>query len=946
MVETLISGAAAFALLGLESVAPTPYLLMGIALGLCLFAPYSRSAAPPPRAPRFLGQWLPSLGVIVVTALVARFVFGENLAFTRLAPIWAAFLVGLEVLLAPRFWAFLRALITTTTQLAPWLEKPRAVVIHLATDNSCALALIAWVVLWLASRCDPGVVPVPWLAGGGALLWLALDQIPLRRWQDSPRVVGRLACVGARFVVWAVLLAGFAGPKLCPWLFDIAMLFAIYVSLRTICRIDFWENLRWIIIGCYSLYLMAPLAAPYLEGNGDSVWYGMTMADVLTQSRHGVFPIFIGQSIFQFNGNYSPLRLAPLFHHLGILADLLTWGRLDPAAIQSLVLVGCGVAGGLSAYLALRIILVHRRWLALLLACFYLASPGIIAVMYDERLYMTWTVMPWIPIALLGFVQTFQSSGWRPYFVLVLGLAFVWWGHSPVALWFTGALFFGQCFRLWRDRANSRAWYYSFAAAGLLLATVAYPIVSVLFVPADANQAGIAFYPFYKQIAEVITNAFRDSLLPVLKKERSMSDFQFGWPLLVFLLGTFVLAIRKGGWVLWSLLAQILFLFLFILPVPGLMVFCWGLVPAFVLGPTGDWALPRLYPIAISLVIFAAAVAGAFVGKKSFRWVYVVAVLGIAWSTLEVQKFMQLGEYAFTMGKTDKSPLYPENVSLSRYSYTMFGIQPTTIPYFSHGVVDPALEQRLFAEDKTTLIAANTSSILSAGGSAPGIKVLGSGDIVLNLFDPDSNRIWEFSRHFTVVPGHHYLLEMKFARPATTGLLTLKGSRLQRVYQLPEYGGHEAFGAAPSSSAGLPLWTTAKSPEDVRIQFVTPEPTTAEALNPLGKYRWIEYSEDTLPVQVQGWLPYTAKVRSPQAGWLETPKIYLQDYAATVDGRVAQVAKSQHGLAMIQVPQGESRVRLYFAAPLKLTASYLFSLVSILAIFLVCVGGWLRRKVA
>ena len=76
-------------------------------------------------------------------------------------------------------------------------------------------------------------------------------------------------------------------------------------------------------------------------------------------------------------------------------------------------------------------------------------------------------------------------------------------------------------------------------------------------------------------------------------------------------------------------------------------------------------------------------------------------------------------------------------------------------------------------------------------------------------------------------------------------------------------------------------------------------------------------------MRVTSLIPYRATVRSPEAALLETPRMFVPGYAATVNGAPVAVRKSAEGLVAFPVPQGESRVELRFAGPLALAPGIL-----------------------
>jgi hypothetical protein len=69
-------------------------------------------------------------------------------------------------------------------------------------------------------------------------------------------------------------------------------------------------------------------------------------------------------------------------------------------------------------------------------------------------------------------------------------------------------------------------------------------------------------------------------------------------------------------------------------------------------------------------------------------------------------------------------------------------------------------------------------------------------------------------------------------------------------------------------------------------------------------------------------MPFQANVRAEVGGTLESPRVFMPGYTASVDGQPARVMRSDEGLAEVQVAPGVHAVVIRFAAPLLLGLSY------------------------
>ena len=128
-----------------------------------------------------------------------------------------------------------------------------------------------------------------------------------------------------------------------------------------------------------------------------------------------------------------------------------------------------------------------------------------------------------------------------------------------------------------------------------------------------------------------------------------------------------------------------------------------------------------------------------------------------------------------------------------------------------------------------------------------------------------------------------------------------------------------AFGALESNTRVIGLVSGRSEPASVRWQF---DPASGEspAVGSVFAHYWLyRYATDDLPISIESWMPYRARIESAVPAWLETPRMWLADYTATVDGAATEVRQSPDGLAMVAVPAGSSTVVLEYRVPAVLT---------------------------
>ncbi len=653
-------------------------------------------------------------------------------------------------------------------------------------------------------------------------------------------------------------------------------------------------------------WLLHPLATGRRFGGGDALWYAQMLGDFATQVRHGFFPVFAGQTDFAFNGAVYPLRVAPLYQHLAALLDLLTFHSLGIFALQHLTLIACGAAGMFGAYATLCWIAPSRRWPAVGFAVLYLSCPGLLATVYAQDLYMTWMTVALAPFAAYGIARTFRHDDLRSQLVLGASLASLWWAHSPIALWFTLVAAASQLVRIAALRFPRGGVGRGRAGATVFAALAQYPFVSVasLGSPGDPSPAAVPL-DNPGAIAEYIRSAFPAALLPIGRDVSGLGALQLGYGLwAVFLASLAVLSLRRRLDLAVLLGASGLLLFLMI-PVPGLNRLLWGLMPGAVLRITYYWPMQRFYLIAAALLAAAGQIAwdASPPRSKGTRVLFAVSLLACcSWSLLQARPFL-LSAKAGTLSAADTSrSLRPENRILMNHAYGLFAGLP---PHFSNGVVDPRSEARL---------------VPSPTAGAQGRMIM-SGQLTGKV---DANPgILDLHPTLHLDPGRRYQVKIGFSHGGVPGILQCIGRTLFREYGLPSSGEALSFGSGPSNSPFMDLWTTDPAGDDVEFRFIPDQPgPKAAALSAFGSFEFRELTPGGEPIEVISLEPFTARVRTQTTALLETPRMYMPGYRATVDAHPVSPIRSPDFLAEIEVPPGEHLVTLAYRGTLLLRLSY------------------------
>jgi hypothetical protein len=868
-------------------------------------------------AERNFFQNLPYYGAVALaTGLLWHFAFQLPVESLGFAPIWLA-LNWLRRVALPQVWPRLAAFEASHPE-----SMARGVILEMGALGTG---------FYLAARFVPDFWParsfpvIAWLA------WPAMRLFSFRLRPPGTRAVEWFRLV-LGFLFYSAAIVGFlvifGHPMSRPYAVALFWCFCGLAAARVA-----WaaipprmpnpaaEAARWMFTAVAGFWLLRGYATFNLNGAGDARWYGMMLADMLAQVHHGVFPVWLGQSVTQFNGAIYPLRIAPGFHYLGALLDALTFRALGVLAVQNLLLTLTGMGAIFCCYFSLAHLIPNRRWLAMGLAILFLSCPGILGMVYKNDLFMSWVTLPWVVLAWFATIQAFRDEG-RLGTMAILGVALglCWWGHSPIALWtslLAGAI---QVVRVVAARPSRSGWLAALGGIGVFLAVAAYPIGSVLLFPPEPGLRVDAFQQATgSSISYFVRQVFPNNLLPLSPGAHELSDLQLGyalWALLILCLSTYRRTpILSAG----ASFVAALFLVLLLVPVPGLNSALWNTIPQLFRNATSNWAMNRLYlPLGCAVIFGAAAMLSAGLLKdRRRRDIFVlITAAGCAWSLAEASKFHRPPYDPAFLADDAGDMMRPENAVLTRFAYFIFPRPPDT---FTDGTTDPAIETLLRSADTFAPTASNYDAAKAAAR-----------EIAAEAFPPMVPSRANFSqldKPLRIEPGQRYLLDFDFPQGGETrGVLEIAGNTFHRVYGLPEYGGARSFGAGGSHKSLIPLSTSAGSPVELRLRYF---PETATSAGSPIRVRLLEYDPSALPVQLDSLIPYRVRVRSPSAAWLETPRMHQVGYSAMVNGRPAAVRRSPDGLVWVAVPAGESRVDLVFEPPMGLLMLFWVSLVSI-----------------
>ncbi|HWA10153.1 MAG TPA: hypothetical protein VG838_11940 [Opitutaceae bacterium] len=670
-----------------------------------------------------------------------------------------------------------------------------------------------------------------------------------------------------------------------------------------------------------ALWLTAPYFTSSLVGAADSFSYSLVLADFIEQLRHGIFPVFVGQSASGFNGNIHLIRDAPYFLHLGAALNLLTGGQLSAFALQNLCLIASVLGGATTTFVAVRMLAPAWRWAATLLAALYVLCPAIMVLLAGMDMHPSIMTLPWLPLFWLGVAGSLTPRDDTRSLVISTGaLALVWYGHPAIAAWLTPFWLGAFVLRWFFIDRTFRGAVRAIVAGGALGWLISYLFISVssMQLHYSVNPQGAA-----DRIFQMLHEGWVGAWRPLSEPAGQLGNIQLGYALEFVILGC-LLKLSRNQPAGWFFAAVLLVLQLLLVPVPGITPFVWSLVPAKLIDATNIWPMQRFYLIIPAAIPVWAALALSTwpPGPRLRRACLSLLAAGVAWSAWQ-EKLPRSRARLVTRTHADSvALLQPVNLTLARGAYLFFGFRPS---YFSNGVMEPAFESRLLDPAMQPMLD-NASALARLKSGAP-TAVLVPRRIATNR--PEVKRR---EATFSTDGRSGYLLAFAFDGIPAGGIELFGAGGLNRHYDLPLSGEPRGFGAGAQASPYLPLSLPPGPAGTITLR------TEVSGISA----RVYAFRPEELPLQTDSLIPLTVRLDAPQAGLLETPRVFIPGYAATVNGVPSPVISTRERLVGVAVPAGPVRVVVSYVAPAALRVAFWFSLAGFALLPLL--GGWLWAR--
>lgn len=526
-----------------------------------------------------------------------------------------------------------------------------------------------------------------------------------------------------------------------------------------------------------------------------------------------------------------------------------------------------------------------------------------------------------IGFALLLRSLATRNLAWPGLALLVAGV--LWFLFRPYALWLATAALLTVAWKIATARFGTHAWGRRLPEISLGLALLAGLCVLPWCPQADA-------IPAYT----ILRGLFPGNFAPLSATGTLPGDLQLGYPVLaLWLLGISAAALTDRLEVRLPALAGLVGMAL-VVPVPGITRLFMAMMPEFVTAISSVSLWQRYLPVLLALSVFLG-----FLGLETWAgsrrktgWILLLLVAaGAAWSARENEKFVRGGYRAMHSTGEHRDLNRPENVRQFAYIFSRLPVSP----YLLNGVADYHLESRLLRAD---------GSGDELGETVPWPKQ--EWQTLTATPDELNARFLNVTPGFTLAPGEHRLLKFRFLNRRYEGVLIMRGAGAwYREYLFPEAGfGPKSFGVAPERPKTLAVWNSSSGPQPVELVFLLPYiPTEKMPPEPFAELAMTTYDPAQLPIRTTSLIPYRAEVSAPGPAFLETPRMFIPGYRATVNGHPQAALMSPNQRVMVPVSAGENRVTLKYVGTPSLLTALAVSGVAWLVLLLWAAGEWARR---
>lgn len=678
--------------------------------------------------------------------------------------------------------------------------------------------------------------------------------------------------------------------------------------LRTVKKIDSEKDiLRLLVLAILVTYLYYPFFSASNMGAYDARWYQYILHDALVQVDQGLFPSYVGQSIFSFFG--GPIVRAPYYILLGQFLHLISFGQLSALLIQHLTIIFSAFLGAFFCFFLFTRLEPKHRWWAVFFSFLYVSCPGVMGLIYGCDAYNAFMTVPFIPLAIYGLIRTQQKQDALSYFLTAAALSLTWMGHPPIGLWLTIICMFFYLIRLVIVRKGLLAFP---LVIFLLIVFSLWQFVNVFNLKLGGEYAGRM-----QDYATVVVFSLKSDLpgafLPLKWGKGSSPFIQLGYTLIFILFLSVTTTFRmKNCFVKYGLLSCVVLLLLLLYPLPYIGHFLWSLVPQFISNITFVWPQQRFYIIIAALLCFIGLLTIKYIYSFSntfiIRTITLLCFLLVFWNLYEAYFFIDMAQTRKRTGTWDQS----ENIFFIPYH-----ILPIHTTLFS-GAYDPQLKTKLLDKqllpiagyDNEELVIKNCFSHRKISGDKI-YPVNSNFTLPIQISSPEYTNFKE-ALHLKSVPAKWKVLCLKVKSDKDTSFTI----EILNSHDFSDYttNTQEKILTIPIYSQG----------QENQIQTLFFRKNEAAGKIVIEDYGITNYNPEQLPIRVLSFTPYIGEVETKSDNnYLQIFKEYHPGYRAKVNNQNVEVLATKDLLVLVPLKnKGINRVELTYVGTASMSAAF------------------------
>lgn len=632
------------------------------------------------------------------------------------------------------------------------------------------------------------------------------------------------------------------------------------------------------------------MTSRYSATSSDSRWYLYFLHDALLQFQQGIFPHYVGQSVFAFFG--TPSVRAPYYLMFGGLLDFLTFHHFNALFIQHLTVLVSAFAGAFLSYFLMTRLAPTLRWYAVALSFLYISCPGVMGEIFVFTTYHAFMTVPYIPIVIYGLIRTYQTENFFSCIITAAALSLIYMTHPPIALWVTAICIIFYLLWFLFTGPSKRKFLLPLLTFSLLLLLCLWQFTSIFSLNLANEYVGNLKADF---IVTILKSDLPYVFLPLGWKTGGTTPFiQLGYALwLIIFYGLIQTAYNLHQSIVRILLVCVLFIVLLNFPWPFTQ-FLWNIIPQII----KNTACP------MQRVYFVLPVLACFIGiltlKHKFTFTLCLFVLCI-WNIGQIQYFFQVLQNS----QNDVTSTLSSKLVAFQSQYLSLSSEAIQerVP---EGYYDPMLEVKLLDSEKLPIDTFDNKQI-----------------VIKKCF---GDKIEKQAHLKPLVSLNHFVFS-KATESESFAEINLSAHKKYFFCFQPKYNNltsvflvSSGFTTIPYIDINqkikivvVPFYSSVTQKSSMYIQRPNPETGTLE-IKKMGITTYSANDYAHLPIQIISFIPFKATVNTNKKDtYLSLSKLYLQGYQAIVNGSIVPVLQTENHQVMIPLKsKGLNRIELVY----------------------------------